>query len=499
MGLRREIAQWLRSGEGGTALESKGVTTAWRDLQRIAGALDVALRGAGLGAGAVVGVLGRNEPLMAAGFLGLLASGRCAAPVNPFQPPDRIVADANAAGAGALLIGAADAETADWRGFQGTVWVIDDRGATAHWDGGQRPRARRAAILAATSGTTGSPKRIPLRYGTLERALSEIAGFHLAFGDVDGPGPEQPALVQYSPLAHIAGVLTLARGAATGRPVVLLEKFVAGEWAELVWRRKPRITGLPPAMMRMVLNADCPARDLESLVSVWSGSAPVDATVEQTFTARYGLPVLGNYGATEYCGAVATWSLEDYRGRRAEKSGAVGRIWPHVANGRVRDAASGAVLPPGDTGVLELLVHRVGPKWLKTTDLAHIDADGFLFLHGRSDDAINRGGFKINPEVVAALVRAHPSVNDATVVGLPDPRLGEVPAVALEVHPDRDKPSEAEIIALIRSQLPAYFAPVAVLILDQLPRTPFMKIDRKAVRGLFAAAATRPVAVAARR
>jgi acyl-CoA synthetase (AMP-forming)/AMP-acid ligase II len=486
MELKADISRTLRDGGGRTALEFKGRSVPWGHLASLAETLDVALSTAGFGDGVVVGVLGRNDPLCAGAFVTTLATGRCAAPINPFQPVERMVADAHKAGVAVLILAEPDTDDPVWRDFGGLVISLTDAGSVRILrDGGHRPASRRSALLVATSGTTGTPKRIAIEYPTLAQALKEIAGFHLGFGDLDGLGATLPPLIQYSPLAHIGGVLTLARGAESGRGVVLLEKFNPTEWVDVVRRHRQRITGLPPAMMRMVLNQSPDAEDLQSLASVWSGSAPADLSVEGAFTEHYGVPVLGNYGATEFCGAVATWSLEDYRLRRAEKLGAVGRIWPHVAKARVRDQTTDAILPAGESGALELQVHRVGKRWLSTTDLAHVDPDGFLFLHGRADQAINRGGFKILPEVVASAARKHPAILDAAVVGIADSRLGQAPAAAVEVRRGEPRPGAAEIIAFIKNQLPAYYAPIAVAVLDELPRTPSMKIDQQAIKALF--------------
>jgi len=111
------------------------------------------------------------------------------------------------------------------------------------------------------------------------------------------------------------------------------------------------------------------------------------------------------------------------------------------------------------------------------------DADDFLYIEGRADDAIIRGGFKITPDTVADALRAFPGVADVGVAGLPDERLGALPAAAVEMKPGAAWPSEAELIAFARSKLLAYQVPVRVKVVDALPRTPTLKVDR---RGLIA-------------
>lgn len=121
---------------------------------------------------------------------------------------------------------------------------------------------------------------------------------------------------------------------------------------------------------------------------------------------------------------------------------------------------------------------------MRTTDLASIDEDGFLTLHGRADGAINRGGFKILPETVRAVLISHPAVRDAGVVAVPDRRLGEVPFAAVELRPGKAV-TETELKDLVRNQLPAHHVPVSVLVVDELPRTPSLKVSVPAVTALY--------------
>ena len=110
------------------------------------------------------------------------------------------------------------------------------------------------------------------------------------------------------------------------------------------------------------------------------------------------------------------------------------------------------------------------------TDIASIDTDGFVTLHGRADGAIIRGGFKILPETVRRVLVSHPGVRDACVVGVDDARLGQVPFAAVEVVPGA-QPSEEELKDLVRQKLPVYNVPVAVLAVGELPRTPALKVS----------------------
>ena len=143
---------------------------------------------------------------------------------------------------------------------------------------------------------------------------------------------------------------------------------------------------------------------------------------------------------------------------------------------RIVDPDTGDPVPTGTIGHLEASVEVIGPDWVRTTDLASIDGDGFVTLHGRGDGAINRGGFKILPETVRRVLISHPAVRDACVVGVPDRRLGHVPFAAVELRRGASAPTADELKGLVRQALPSHHVPVAVAVVDTLPRNAAMKV-----------------------
>ena len=116
-----------------------------------------------------------------------------------------------------------------------------------------------------------------------------------------------------------------------------------------------------------------------------------------------------------------------------------------------------------------------------------VDADGFVTIHGRADGAINRGGFKVLPETVRAVLVSHPAVRDACVIGLPDTRLGQVPVAAVELRHSGGKPSEDDLKTLVRNVLPSHHVPVAIVVVEQLPRNAALKVRPADVAALFEA------------
>jgi acyl-CoA synthetase (AMP-forming)/AMP-acid ligase II len=152
---------------------------------------------------------------------------------------------------------------------------------------------------------------------------------------------------------------------------------------------------------------------------------------------------------------------------------------------RIVSSETGVSLPCGETGRVEALVPRIGPEWTRTNDLGRVDEDGFLFLEGRADDTILRGGFKVFPTEIAEILRTHPKVGDAALIGIPDERLGMVPAAAIERRDGGPEPTPQELEEFLRTKLPAYKIPARFAIVKEIPRTESMKPRREGLRALF--------------
>jgi acyl-coenzyme A synthetase/AMP-(fatty) acid ligase len=127
----------------------------------------------------------------------------------------------------------------------------------------------------------------------------------------------------------------------------------------------------------------------------------------------------------------------------------------------------------------------MGPQWIRTSDIAMIDEDGFMYHRGRADGAIMRGGFTILPETIERALLLHDAISAAAVLGMPDQRLGQVPAAAIQLKPGIEPPDIAALETHLRRHVYATHIPVAWRIVEELPRTPSLKIDRPAVRRLF--------------
>jgi acyl-coenzyme A synthetase/AMP-(fatty) acid ligase len=344
-----------------------------------------------------------------------------------------------------------------------------------------------------TSGTTGTPKRVAVTLDGLAHAVHAATAHHEGDRADAPPRLRDATSIIDLPLFNVTSYLDVAMTTAAGRRICLMRRFEPRPWAEAVRDHQVVVALLVPTAMRMVLDADVPKEWLASLKVVRSGSAPLDPDVAEAFEARYGVPVIVSYGATEFSGALAGLTMKDRRQWGNAKRGSVGRPHPGVEL-RIVDPEDGRELERGAVGVLEARAPQIAGQdqgaWTRTNDLARIDDDGFLFIEGRVDDVIIRGGFKIDPRVVAATLREHPDVADAAVVALPDARLGQVPAAAVILAAGRpDWPGDdmqAELQAWVRARQAPYAVPVTIRSVESLPRTPTMKIAKGALAELLA-------------
>jgi len=424
-------------------------------------------------------------------------AGHCISPINPHVKPAKLAQDIEDFNRPAVVAAAEDwtAENiaaAERKGVLGLALQLQDdepvRQVTGVFGGVLATHYRTdpdIVLERISSGTTGEPKRFLVRADTFERAL----GFAVS----SEPGAEDrsklvlkrsPALL-FNTFAHSAGLWGIATAIYHARPMALHERFTVESWARSVRRFRPKMLSLMPAMIAMVMEADVPKELFADVIAVRAGSAPLPPATQRAFEEKYGVPILIDYGASEFMGGIASWSLADRKQYGNSKRGSVGRLRPDI-EARIVDPETGEAVAPGTHGVLHLKTPRHGPDWVVTTDLASIDDDGFLSLHGRADEAINRGGFKILPEEVADFLREHPAVREVAVLGTKSDRLGEVPVAFLELFGGSPPPTVEELDQFARERMPPYFVPVAYEFIDEMPRTNSLKISRPDLREKFA-------------
>jgi acyl-CoA synthetase (AMP-forming)/AMP-acid ligase II len=443
--------------------------------------------------GTPVGILLRSRPVPVGLLLGVLQAGGCVVAINPQRGVERTRTDIAGLELPFIAGEPSDLETHVDASSRSALVAADDLGSPITVDGevSQDFEVRRdVAVRMLTSGTTGPPKRIDLTYDTLTRVL--VGAKHYEAASQTGLSLRSGVAVVNSPLVHLGGLFRILQCVNDGRSFSLLERFSVDGWIDAVRRHRPKTVSLVPTALRMVLEADLDPEDLSSVRSVISGTAPLSPDDADAFSAKYGVPVLVSYAATEFGGGVAGWNLETHRKYWTAKRGSVGRAHASCSL-RIVHPDSNEILGPDEVGLLEVKAGQLGSdtSWIRTTDLARIDNDGFLFILGRADQAIIRGGFKVHPDDVRSALERHPRVRGAAVVGVEDPRLGAVPVAVVELRPGPPIDSE-ELITFISGTLARYELPTRVILVDALPRTPSAKVDLSAIRVLIADSSAPP-------
>jgi acyl-CoA synthetase (AMP-forming)/AMP-acid ligase II len=477
--LSRRIAEVLDLQPGAAAIEYDGHWLSWDQIG--AAAWHMASLAAEHRGNPAIGMLLRNRPGHVAAFLGVLLGGATVVTINPSRGDERTRADI-----AALQLPLVVGESDDLATLvaPGTPTMPISAQPEELGDPLRHHKASTAATEVAvrmlTSGTTGPPKRIDLGYDMLARSVMGPDPDH-------APPPQElrrGVAIMNSPLVHIGGVFRVLQCVSEARSFVLLERFDLDAWAAAVRRHRPRAVSLVPAALRTVLHSDLSRADLDSIRAVTCGTAPLSADDADAFTKKYGIPVLTSYAATEFGGGVAGWTLADHQKYWSTKRGSVGRANPGAQLRVVDDA--GAQLDSDQVGLLEVKPGQLGRsvQWMRTTDLARIDSDGFLWIVGRADQAIIRGGFKVMPDDVRVALEGHPAVAGAAVIGRPDARLGETPVAMVEL---RDSPGTDTdtLVAYLRTRLARYEIPTEIAIVDTIPRTPSGKADLSEIRRLF--------------
>ncbi|MCW1383659.1 fatty acid--CoA ligase family protein [Novosphingobium sp. KCTC 2891] len=425
----------------------------------------------------------------------------------PYCPLNYRLADADLAAllgrvAPALVIGDADrlARIAADQGhvvYARAAFTLAVQEACAPTDAVYDP-GEGVAVQLFTSGTTAAPKAAILRHSNL---VSYILGT-VEFGGAD---EAESALVSVPPY-HIAGIAAVASSIYAQRRIVMLPAFAPDAWLKLVEAERVTNAFVVPTMLGRIIHAlDKGVRaDIASLRSIAYGggkmpleliSHALDLFPETGFTNAYGL--------TETSSTIALLGPQEHRA--AHRSGdpavrarlaSVGIPLPTIEL-EIRDE-DGRVLPAGEPGEIYVRGDQVSGQyrersaldadgWFPTRDAGYLDADGYLFLSGRADDVIVRGGENISPGEIEDVLLTHPAIADAAAVAIPDPEWGEAVGLAVVVRGGFDQPAEDELKDLIRARLRSSRVPERVLFVAALPYNEMGKLLRREVKAMLAA------------
>jgi len=355
------------------------------------------------------------------------------------------------------------------------------------------------AVQLFTSGTTGQPKAAILRHENL---------FSYIIGSVEFAAAEEESATLVSvPPYHIAGVSALLSSIYAGRRIVQLPNFDVAEWLRLC--RAEHVTNafvVPTMLSRIVDHLDAAGgrADLPALRSIAYGGGRMPLPVIERAMVHFpDVDFTNAYGLTETSSTICLLGPEDHRDAAASadplvrrRLTSVGRSLPTVEI-EVRDDA-GRTLGAGEIGRILVRGPQVAGEygglgslldaegWFDTRDRGFLDAGGYLFLDGRADDVIVRGGENISPGEVEEVLLSHPAVSDAAVIGIPDNDWGEGIAAAVVM---RDMTVEPAVLqAWVRDRLRSSRVPQQIRFVDALPYNEMGKLLRRLVRAEFAGA-----------
>ena len=354
-------------------------------------------------------------------------------------------------------------------------------------DGATEPVADREDPVAAflyTSGTTAEPKAAVLRHRHLLAYVLNTVDFGTA-------GERDAALVAVPPY-HIAGLASLLTNLYAGRLVVYLAAFDAAEWLRTVRREEITHALVVPTMLARIVaevgDGDAGTPTLRSLA--YGGARTPRPVLERALRAFSGTGFVNAYGLTETASSIAVLTPGDHRAALesddpavAARLGSVGRALPGVEF-QIR-ASDGRPAAAGESGLVFVRGDQISGEyggrsaldpdgWFATRDTGRMDADGYLFIEGRADDTVIRGGENIAPAEIEDVLLAHPGITEAAVVGVPDPEWGQ--RLVAVVVGDGDP---AEIRQWVKDRLRSAKTPDAVVFRPELPKTETGKLLRR--------------------
>ncbi len=347
------------------------------------------------------------------------------------------------------------------------------------------------ALLQYTGGTTGRPKGAMLGHSQLSQNAQQIA----AINPFDNPREE--VFMGALPFFHVfANTALLNHSVAAGASIAMVPRFDAVQVLQTI--QKYKTTGFPgvPTMFQALLDHPNLAKtDLSSLKVCISGGAPMPAVVHEKFETTTGVRLVEGYGLTESSGVV---SVNPYAGTR--KRGTIGQLVAGTQIVLLDKEDPTKLAPEGGPGELaihgpqimrgywnrpetaaDVFVTRGNMEYLRTGDVAEMDANGFLKIVDRIKDMISVGGFKVFPSVVENAILKHDAVKEALVIGVPEEYRGEVPRAYITLEPDADATGDA-IKDWLNDRIGKHERVDQVVIREELPKTIIGKLDRKALR-----------------
>ena len=349
------------------------------------------------------------------------------------------------------------------------------------------------AVELFTSGTTGEPKSAVLRHDNLMAYI---------FGTVEfmSAGEDEAALLTVPPY-HIAGIAAVLSSTYAGRRMVQLPQFTPEAWIDLAQRENVTNAFLVPTMLQRIVEAAGDKLDLPAMTNIaYGGGKMPRETIERAMALMPHVNFTNAYGLTETSATICMLGPDDHRAAFASddpairrRLGSAGKPIPTIELEIRRE--EGGLCEPEETGLVWVRGDQVSGEykgmgsqldeegWFLTKDRGFVDAEGFLFIDGRADDVIVRGGENMSPGEIEDVIRAHPAVKDVAAVAVPDTEWGEAVGVALVCMSDVE---DNEICDLVRSNLRSSRVPSVIQRWDELPYNETGKLLRRVIRDRFA-------------
>jgi long-chain acyl-CoA synthetase len=426
--------------------------------------------------GPVVGILLPTIPSFAWAFLGALWAGKTVAVLPTLAPPPLLQLMAAGAGLTTVLTSPELAPRAAEAHL--TAAIVDLVPRRAGTEPPLAPRALDAAVLLYTSGTTGRPKAVAL---SDENILANAEGCRIAQNFT-----ADDVMMGILPLFHAFGLtVNLVLPLSLGGSVFLEERFAPRTVLEDIARHRTTTMVAVPSQFRL-LAKESAKTDYGSMRLSIAGAERLTEQVHRDFEQRFGKTLLEGYGATEASPVVAI------NPPHANRAGSVGVPLPNL---RVTIREEDRALGSGEEGEIcvegpsvmlgyfnqpEATAQRIPGGVLRTGDRGRLDRDGYLRITGRADDMLKVAGEKIYPTEIERAIEQVDGVEQAVVVGAPDATHGLALHAFVEPRPGAQI-SEAQLRAATRERIEAAKLPRSFTVMEQLPRTPGGKVDKRAL------------------
>jgi oxalate---CoA ligase len=476
-----------------------GPEVSYEQLQNQIEAVTAALREGGVQTGEPIAIVLPNNLEFLVAFLGTTWARAIAAPLNPGYKVEEFRFYMEDAGAKAVIVARGDHPARDaGRQLQIPIWEcgLDEQQRvfvrltthhsplTTHHSPPTTPTPDDVALFLHTSGTTSRPKGVPLTHGNLMASIANIAATYQL--------TQRDRSLIVMPLFHVHGLIGATLSTLhTGGAVVIPAKFSAGAFWQTAARYGVTWYSAVPTIHQILLGRadqdNAPRGGLRFIRSCSSALAPA---VFHQLEDRFGAPVLEAYGMTEAAHQMASNPLPP----RARKPGCVGK---GTGVGIAILDEQGQVLPAGKQGEVSIRGNNVMHGYLnnpqanassfcngyfRTGDQGVLDENGYLMLTGRLKELINRGGEKISPLEVDAVLLEHPAVAEAVSFAAPDAKFGEEVHAAVVL---KTQATPAEIQAFCSERLADFKVPKVIHIAKEVPRTATGKIQRRHVAAHF--------------